>query len=82
MGKVIANFWKLFRYGVKRNHYDKFIGITEFLELIATDCFNNTFTTDTGTLEKNIPFLYGIDNKGTVSTCWSLNYSSSSPRNS
>ena len=27
MGITITNFWKLFRYGVKRDHYEKFIGI-------------------------------------------------------
>ena len=31
-GMKITNFWKLFRYGVKRDHYDKFIGIRELLE--------------------------------------------------
>ena len=27
MGMTITNFWKLFYYGVKRDHYDKSIGI-------------------------------------------------------
>ena len=31
MGMTITNCWKLFRYGVKREHYDKLIGIREFL---------------------------------------------------
>ena len=31
MGTKINNYWKLFRYGVKRDHYNKFIGIREFL---------------------------------------------------
>ena len=82
MGITITNCWKMFHYGVKKDHYDKFIGIREFLERIAADFFNDPFTTDTGTPEKNIPSLDYIDNKVTVSTCWSLNYSSSSPRNS
>ena len=82
MGMTITIFWKLFFYGIKRDHYDKFIGIREFLERIAMDCVSNPFTTDTGTPEKNIPSLGEIYNKGTVSTCWSLNYSSSSPYNS
>ena len=43
---------------------------------------NNNFITDTGTPEKTINFLDEIDNEGTVSTCQSLNYYSSSPRNS
>ena len=37
MGTTITNFWKLFRYGVKRDHHDKFIGIREFLERISVD---------------------------------------------
>ena len=82
MGMTINNCWKLFCYGVKRDHYDNFIGIRELLEQIAADCFNNPFTTDTGTPAKNIPSLDDIDNEGNVSTCRSLYDSSSSPRNS
>ena len=82
MGVRITNYWKLFRYGVKRDHYNKFIGIREFLEIIDADCFNTPFTTDTGTPEKKIPSLDDIDKKGTVSTYLSLNYYSSSPCNS
>ena len=80
MGMTITNCWKLFRYGVKRDHYNKFIGNREFLELITVDCFNNNFTTDAETPAKNIPLLDDIDNGGTVYTCRRLNYSSSSPR--
>ena len=43
MGITITNCWKLFRYGVKRDHCDKLMGIREFLERIAQDCFNNNF---------------------------------------
>ena len=82
MGITINNFWKLFRFGFKRNHYDNFIGIRKFSERIAVDCLGNNFTTDTGTPENNIPSLDDIDNEVTVYTCWRLNYSSSSPRNS
>ena len=46
------------------------------------DCLSNPFTTNKGTLSKKISSLDEIDNKGTVYTCRSLNYSSSSPRNS
>ena len=28
MGMTITKCWKLFRYGVKRDHHDKFIGIS------------------------------------------------------
>ena len=82
VGMTITNFWKLFRYGVKRDHHDKSIGIREFSERIAVHCFKNNFTTDTWTTAKNIPYIDEIYNEGTVSTCWRLNYSSSSPRNS
>ena len=82
VGMKINNFWKLFWYGVKKDHYDNFIGIREFSKRIAADCFNNTFTTDTGTLSKNILSLDEIDNEGTVSYCRRLNYSIYFPRNS
>ena len=64
----------MFQYGVKRYHYGKFIGIRELQERIAVDCYNNTFTTDTGTQAKNITSLDYIDNGGNASTCRSLNY--------
>ena len=54
---TIPNSWKLFSYGVKRDHYDKFIGIREFSERLAQDCFKNPFLPDIGTQEKNIPPL-------------------------
>ena len=37
MGMTITNCWKLFRYGVKRDHYDKLIVIIEFSERLAQD---------------------------------------------
>ena len=76
MGITITNFWKLFCFGVKRDHYDKLIGIREFLERLAFNCFNNTFSTDTGIPEKNIPLLDEIDDGETVSTCRSIHFSS------
>ena len=57
MVMTITNFWKLFCYGVKREHYEKSIGIREFLEKISHDCFNNPFSIDTGTPAKNTPIL-------------------------
>ena len=54
---TITNFRKLFSYGDNREHYEKLIGIRELLKQLALDCFNNPFSTDTGTLEKNIPPL-------------------------
>ena len=40
IGMTITNFWNCFRHGVKREHYDKFIGIREFLERLAQDCYD------------------------------------------
>ena len=81
-GMTITNCWELFLYGVKRDHYENFIGIREFLEQITVDCFSNTFITDIGNPENNIPSFDSIDNEGTVYTCKRFNYSSSSTRNS
>ena len=69
MGMTITNFWKLFCYGVKRDHYDKLIGIREFSERLAQDCFNNNFSNDSGNPENTIPLLYEVDDEDTVSTC-------------
>ena len=76
MGMNITNCWKLFRYGVKRYHHEKLIGIREFLERPAQDCFNNPFSTDRGTPEKNIPPLDEVDGGDKVSTCCALQFSS------
>ena len=54
MGITITNFWKIFRYGVKRDHYGKFIGIRELSEQLALYCFNHIFSTDTGDPENDI----------------------------
>ena len=80
MGMSINNCWKLFRYGVKRDHYDKLIGIIELSERLAQYCFNNNFSSDRGTPEKNIPPLDEVDDEDTVSTWRSLQfYTSISP---
>ena len=76
MGMTVTNFWKLFRYGVKRDHYEKLIVIRELLERLAQDCFNDAFSPDRGTPEKNIPPLNEVDDGDTVSTCLALHYSS------
>ena len=55
MAMNITNCWKLFRYGVKIDHYDKLIGIRELSELLDQDCFNNTFSSDRGKPAKKIP---------------------------
>ena len=77
MGMTITNCWKLFRYGVKRDHYEKLIGIREFSERLAQNCFNNNFSSDSGTPAKNIPLLDEVDYEDTVSTCRSLQFSAS-----
>ena len=72
----ITNFWKLFRYGVKRDHYDKLIGIREFLEQLAQDCFKNKISPDRGTPANKIPPLDEVDDGDTISTCYALQFSS------
>ena len=57
MGMTMNNCWKLFRYGVKRDHCEKLIGIRELSECLAQDCFNNTFSPDRGNPANNIPPL-------------------------
>ena len=74
---TISNFWKLFCYGVKRDHYDKLIGIREFSEIIAQYFFNNKFSYDRGNLKNNVPPLDKVDDEDTVSTCRSLQFSTS-----
>ena len=77
MATTITNLRKLFCYGVKRDHYEKNIGTREFSERLALDCFNNTFSADTETPEKNIPPIDEVDDGETVYTCRALNFYSS-----
>ena len=37
MGITITNVWKIFSYGVTRDHYEKLIGIRESLERLGLD---------------------------------------------
>ena len=76
MVMTITNFYKLFRCGVKRDHYEKLIGIREFSEQLAQYCFNNNFSPDRGNPEKNIPPLDEVDDGDTFSICRSLHFSS------
>ena len=68
METTINNSWKLFCYRVKIYNYEKKIGIKELLERLALDCFNNNFSTDTGTPKKNTPYLDVVDDGEIVST--------------
>ena len=76
MVMTITNCRKLFRYGVKRDHYDTLIGIREFLGRLAQDFFNNNFSPDRGTPENNIPTLDEVDDVDIGSTCRALHFSS------
>ena len=60
IGITITYFWKIFRYRVKRDHYEKSIGIRKFSGQIDIDCFDNPFSTDTNTgiTQAGIPYLY------------------------
>ena len=72
----INNGRKLFRYGFNRYHYEKLIGIREFSEQLAQDCFNNTFSPDRGTPSNNIHPLDEFNSGDTVSTCCALDFTS------
>ena len=76
MGMTITNLWKLFCYGVQRDHYEKLIIIREFLEQLTMYCFNNPFSTDTGNPEKKTYPLDEVDERETVSTYCALHFSS------
>ena len=67
MGLIVTNSWGLFRYGVKRYHYGKLIGIREFTEQPALDSLNNPFSEHTPHNE--------VDEGETVSTCRALYFS-------
>ena len=71
---IITNCWKLFHYGVKRYHHDKLIGIREFSERLAQDCFNNKFSSDRGKPVNNIHPLDEVYDEDTVSTCRALQF--------
>ena len=75
MGMTITNFWEMICYGVNRYYFEKLVGIREFLEILARDCFNNALSNDTGTPEKNIPPLDEVYEGETVSTCCELHFS-------
>ena len=66
----------MFHYGVKRDHYEKLIGIRELSERLSQDFFNNNFLTDTGTPENNIPPLDEVNDGETVSTCHAIHFPS------
>ena len=77
MYSTINNLCKLFCYGVQIDHYEKIIGIRDFLELIALDCFNTPFSNYTGIPVENIPLLDEVDELETVSNYCSLPFSGS-----
>ena len=77
MVMTITNWSKHFRYGVKRDHYDKLISLREFSDILAQDGFKNHFSYDSGTPANNISLLDEVDDEDTVSTCRSLQFSTS-----
>ena len=76
MGMTITDCWGFFPRMVKKEHYDKLIGIRELLEQLAKYCFNNHFSPDRGTPWNNIPPLDEVYDVDAVSTCHALNFSS------
>ena len=77
MEMTINSYWKIFFHEVKRYHYGKLIGIREFLERLALDLCNNTFSNDTRNAENNIPLLDEVDDRKTVTNLCEINFSSS-----
>ena len=55
MGITETNLYKLVKYGVKIDTYDKLNGIREFSEQLALDCLNDPLTADTGTPQNSSP---------------------------
>ena len=74
---TITNYRELFHYGVNRDHYDKQILNKELSRPIALDCFNNPFSTDTGTTTNKIRLLEQVNDIETVYTLRNHNFSSS-----
>ena len=77
MGMIITTYLKLFLYGVKRYHYEQFIGIRKLSEQLARDFLSNPFLTDTWILEKNIPTLDQVNEGEKVSTYCAIHISRS-----
>ena len=75
MGMNITNCWKLFRYGVKRDHYEKLISIRELSQQLYQDFFKNPFSPYRGTPAKNTPPLDNVDYGDIVSTFRALHFS-------
>ena len=74
---AITNLWKLFHYGIKRDDYEKLIGIREFSERLSLDCFKNIFQIILGPQKKNMPPLDKVNERETVSTFRAPHLSSS-----
>ena len=74
LGITMTTCWKIFCYRVKRHHFEKNIGIREFSERLALDCFNNTFSTDTGTPENNISPLDEFNEVYAYCTCRAVHF--------
>ena len=68
IGINVTRFWKLFSHGVKREHYEKVIGIRRLLGRVSRYCFSNPFSSDSGTPAKNIPLLDGLNDEEPVAT--------------
>ena len=80
MVNTITHICKVFRYGVKSDNYDKFIGIKEFSERLALDFLNNHFSDYTGTPAKGITLLDELHYGETFSNFRSIHFSSSDSR--
>ena len=72
MGMTITNLWKLFTYVVNRDHYEKSIGIRELLEQLYLNFFDTNSSADTGTLARNTPSRYEVNEESTCRHTWEL----------
>ena len=67
----ITIIWKLFRYGVKIDQYEKLIGIRELSERLALDWSKNYFSTDTGTRKRTyLPLMRYIKERQFLLDLW------------
>ena len=66
IGVYLTKWWKIFCCGVKIEHCYKDIGIREYSEKLSHYCFQNAFSTATGTLANNLPLFDDVDDKELV----------------
>ena len=79
IGMNLTNVWKIFGYGVKREHYEKFIRIGELLERFSHDLFKNPFSAYTGTTAKTTSILDRLNREEPTATLCCTDFSTPPP---